>query len=282
MLKKGLLIVGVVGVGVTLFLKLNVFSMPRNHGNVEVRLFLSQSANQPVVVAFGGSEGGNIFASAQLKEERDKFLRRGYAVLAVGYFGTATTPPSLDRISLDAIHDSISRIIDRHPAIDKNKIALYGGSRGGELVLNLASRYKNYDAVIAVVPSNVSLPARFGWGATSSWSFFNEEVAYITSDNRPASSEFFDKLSKMLEDEQAVNHAAIEVEKINGPILLLSAKNDEVWPSTLMCNKITERLKSKEFKYHVEHIALESSHAVATGNFHYVFDFLEKHFRQAQ
>ena len=129
------------------------------------------------------ARGGNVFASDQLKQERDKYLERGYVILAVGYFGTKTTPPSMDPISLNAIHDSITNILSQHPEINKNKIALYGGSRGGELVLNLASRYQDYDAVIAIVPPNVTLPTRFGWGAPSSWSFFDEEVPFLSSAN---------------------------------------------------------------------------------------------------
>ena len=168
--------------------------------------------------------------------------------------------------------------MSRHSRINKNKVALYGGSRGGELVLNLASRYQDYDAVIAIAPSNVTLPTRFGWGATSSWSFFDEEVPYLASANAEPGGEFFNELSSMLEDEQAVSRAAIPVERINGPILLLSAKGDEVWPSTLMCSKMVERLKSKHFSYQVEHIPLEGSHAAAAQNSEYIFDFLEKHF----
>ena len=252
--------------------------MPRNHGHVDLKLFLAETEDQPLIVGFGGSEGGNVLASDQLKQERDKFLEKGYAFLAVGYFGTSTTPASMDRISLNAIHDSIASIIRQHPGIDKNKIALYGGSRGGELVLNLASRYQDYDAVIAIAPSNVTLPTRFGWGATSSWSFFDEEVPYLASANTEPGGGFFNELSRMLEDEQAVSRAAIPVERIHGPILLLSAKGDEVWPSTLMCNKMVERLKSKHFNYHVEHIALEGSHTAAAQNSEYIFDFLEKHF----
>ena len=281
MLKKILVIGAVIGVGIALVLKFYLFSMPGNHGHVDMGLFLGESENQPLVVAFGGSEGGNVLASDQLKEERDKFLQRGYAFLAIGYFGTKTTPASLDRISLDAIHDSIASIVNKHPVINKQKIILYGSSRGGELVLNLASRYKNYKAVIAIVPSNVSLPTRFGWGATSSWSFFDKEVPYLSGNkasNRDASSGFFNEFSTMLQEEQAVNQAAIPVERINGPILLLSAKNDEVWPSTWMCNKMVERLKSEHFNHHVEHIALEGSHAVSVEHSKYIFYFLDKHF----
>jgi len=282
MLRKLLIIGTVLVIGMALFLKFSIFSMPRNHGHVEVKLFLGETEDQPLIVAFGGSEGGNVFASDQLKLERDKFLERGYAFLAVGYFGTKTTPASMDRISLNAIHDSIASIISKHARINKNKVALYGGSRGGELVLNLASKYKDYDAVIAVVPSNVTLPTRFGWGATSSWSFLDEEVPYLSSANTEARGEFFNVLSRMLEDDQAVSRAAIPVEKIEGPILLLSARNDEVWPSTMMCNKMVERLRSKHFRYHVEHIALEGSHAAAAQNSEYVLDFLEEHFNSSK
>ena len=277
MIKTVLPIIVVVGLGVALFFNYYTPSLPRNYGHIETKLFLSGLEEQPLVVAFGGSEGGNAFAGEQLKDEREKFLQRGYALLAVGYFGTESTPTSLDRISLNAIHDSIMSVIDKHPTINSRKVALYGGSRGGELVLNLASRYQNYSAVIAVVPSNVSLPTRFGWGATSSWAFDDKEVPYISS--RAASGDFFNSLSKMLEDERAVRKAAIPVERIKGQILLLSASKDEVWPSTLMCNKIVERLQAQQFKYSVEHIPLEGSHAAAAQNSSYIFDFLAKHLR---
>jgi pimeloyl-ACP methyl ester carboxylesterase len=276
MLRTILIISALVGLGIVLFINYYVPSLPTEHGHVETKLFLSDSESQPLVVGFGGSEGGNVLASDQLKAERDKFLQRGYAFLAVGYVGTETTPASLDRISLNAIHDSIMSVIHKHPTINKRKVVLYGGSRGGELVLNLASRYHDYGAVIALVPSNVSLPTRFGWSATSSWTFDDQEVPYISSS--AANGDFFNSLSKVLEDEQAVREAAIPVERINGPILLLSATKDEVWPSTLMCNKIVERLQAQEFKYPVEHIRVEGSHASPAQNSNYVFDFLAKHF----
>jgi len=60
--------------------------MPRNHGHVELKLFLTDTEDQPLIVAFGGSEGGNVLASDQLKQERDKFLERGYAFLEVACY----------------------------------------------------------------------------------------------------------------------------------------------------------------------------------------------------
>ena len=53
----------------------------------------------------------------------------------------------------------------------------------------------------------------------------------------------------------------IKVEKINGPIMLMSASQDEVIPSTAMSVKIAARLKAKKFRHHYEHHVIEGSHA---------------------
>ena len=63
--------------------------------------------------------------------------------------------------------------------------------------------------------------------------------------------------SMMLEDETAVKNAEIQVENINGPILILSGKDDDQWPATLMSNRIIERLNDNNFKFYKEHIILE-------------------------
>ena len=37
--------------------------MPKNYGEIEVKLFSSDNGRSSLVVAFGGSEGGNTFAN---------------------------------------------------------------------------------------------------------------------------------------------------------------------------------------------------------------------------
>ncbi len=247
---------------------------------VDIQLFLGESQNQPLIVGFGGSEGDNVMASEQLRETRDQFLQRGYAFLAVGYFGTENTPKTLDRVSLNAIYDSIVSA-SNHPKINRNQIILYGGSRGGELILNLASRYEDIDAVIALVPANVSLPSKFGWRETSSWTFHNEDIPCITASKESIQlirgGDFYSGFSEILTDEQSVNAAEIQVERINCPILILSATEDEVWPSTMMANKIGERLRSNNFSHPYKHIAIEGGHAEPAKHFDFVFEFLETH-----
>jgi acetyl esterase/lipase len=125
------------------------------HGVIETKLYLGNSDNQPLIVAFGGGGGGNEWSRNGMKEKRDSLNKKGYAVLAIGYFKSNGTPKNLDRISLDAISDTIMKIA-KNQKIDESNIALLGGSRGGELVLNLASRFDHFKAVIAMSTSNVS------------------------------------------------------------------------------------------------------------------------------
>ncbi|WP_230090685.1 acyl-CoA thioester hydrolase/BAAT C-terminal domain-containing protein [Pseudoalteromonas rubra] len=50
------------------------------------------------------------------------------------------------------------------------------------------------------------------------------------------------------------------METTNGPILLVSAIQDKIWPSHAMANKITEPLEQAQFSHPYQHIALPGSH----------------------
>ena len=152
--------------------------LSKQNGRVEAKLYLGESKNQPLIVAFGGGGGGNDWSRNYMKGKRDSLNEKGYAVLAIGYFNSNGTPKHLDRISLNAISDTIMSIA-KNSKIDESKIALIGSSKGGELVLNLASRFKHFNAVIAMSTSNVTFPAITWPGNTSSWTYNNKEVSYV-------------------------------------------------------------------------------------------------------
>ncbi|MDQ3192210.1 MAG: alpha/beta hydrolase [Bacteroidota bacterium] len=277
---KILLIIPLVLTAGLIYIFTYVPSLSKQHGVVEAKLYLGNIDMQPLIVAFGGGDGGNDWARNYLKEKRDSLNKKGYAVLAIGYFNSNGTPEYLDRISLNAISDTIMNIA-KHPKIDETKIALIGGSRGGELVLNLASRFSHFNAVIVMSTSNVSFPA-ITWSAnTSSWTYNNEEVPYVPAPLKTISpalkGDLFTAHSMMLEDETAVKNAEIKVENINGPILIMSGKNDEQWPATLMSKRIIDRLDENNFKYYKEHAILDGGHIEPLKQFNLVYDFLEKH-----
>lgn len=274
---------------ITLLLTLFVFThplladdMPEKYGALDTQLFVGTGQQQPLIVGFGGGEGGNAWASDYWQKTRDDFLAKGYAFLAVGYFGLPNTSQQLDRISLNAIDSAISEAA-KNPLVNGDKIALIGGSKGAELVLNFASRYPRVSAVVALAPSHVSFPGLTYTMEHSSWSFDGEDVPYVPPNERiiPAlmQGDLHTAFSVMLEDQTAVEKARILVEKINGPVLLISARADEMWPSFSMAEQLVERLEQAKFPHHVQHIISDGDHASTLNYFADIFTFLEQHFK---
>ena len=255
--------------------------LSEKYGVVEAKLYLGDSKKQPLFVGFGGGDGGNDWTRSYLSKKRDSLNEKGYAVLSIGYFKTKETPEYLDRISLSAIRDTIVSVA-QHPQIDESKIILFGGSRGGELVLNLASRCKEFNGVIAGSTSNVSFPAITLYANTSSWIYEDEEVPYVPAPLKTISpaikGDLYTAHAMMLEDEGAVKNAEIPVENINGPILIISGRGDDQWPAPEMSEQIVRRLKEHNFSHYYSHIQLEGGHIAPLENFNLIYDFLEEHF----
>jgi dipeptidyl aminopeptidase/acylaminoacyl peptidase len=256
-------------------------TLPENHGHVNTLLYVGEGENQPLLVGFGGAEGGNAWVRNYLKPQRDRFLAQGYAFLAVAYFGEEGIPKEIDRISLESVYAAIAEAAN-HPKVNRECIAIIGASKGAELALVLASRYPDIKAVVAVVPGNAVFAAHTIAMNTSSFSSNSEPLpfvpvpwsavpALIKRDLRAAWEE-------MLKDSEAVARAAIPVENINGPIFLLSATRDEFWPSTEMSETIMRRLKEHGFPYRYEHVAIEGGHEAPQKHGSVVEEFLRTNF----
>ena len=247
--------------------------LPKNYGNLETELFLSQIPNNSLVVAFGGSEGGNTFANEQNRDIRQDFLNRGFHFVSIGYFGTKGLPKRLDRISLSAVNDTIHNI-SHDLGIGYSDILLVGGSRGGELVLNLAGPF-SFMGVIAMVPSNITIPNHNNKKTTSSWTFNDIEVPYFDIDKILIRYKGWSKaIEESLTTQHQNNPALIPIENINGFVLLTSGKLDELWPSYKMCNIMIDRLNKKNFKFPFEHIAFNDGHS-SSSHWPDIFKFLD-------
>jgi dienelactone hydrolase len=62
-----------------------------------------------------------------------------------------------------------------------------------------------------------------------------------------------------LENREAVERAAIPVEQIHGPVLLISGSDDQVWPSARMSRMIMHRLAEHNFPHPCEHLCCEGA-----------------------
>lgn len=250
--------------------------------HVESILYLGQGNNQSLIVGLGGSEGGNAWSSDHWKTTRDKFIKEGYAFLALGYFGAKGTPEILDKIAIEDVHNAILTAT-KETQINKNKIAIIGGSRGADLALLLGSYYKDINCIVAIVPSHAVFPGHTQEFNSSCWIYEGKELPFV-----PVNDEAVPFLMKrdlrgafeaMLKDTVAEKKALIRVENINGPILLLSATKDEICPSTPMSLKMMESLKEHKFKFHYEHIAIEGGHSEPLKHFDLVYKFLDAYFK---
>ena len=252
-----------------------------NTPNIESILYLGNGKNQPLIVGLAGAEGGNAWTSDYWKKTRDQFIEKGYAFLAIGYFGAPGTPKLLEKIAIDDVYNAIA-IASKNKNINKNKIAIVGGSRGGDLALQVASYYKNIKCVVAIVASHVTFPGNTNHFTTSTWTYRKKELPFV-----PVNDDAVPFLIKhdlrgtflsMLKDTVAEKNSLIKIEAINGPVLLISATKDEICPSTPMAEKMMKKLSVNKFKYNFEHVAIEGSHTEPYKHFELVLTFLENNF----
>lgn len=259
-------------------------TLPPRHGQVDVELFARDGGKRPLIVGLGGGEGGNAWASARWTPQRERFLDQGYALLALGYFGTPNSPETLDRISLDGVHAAIVEA-GKDPRVDGRCVAIIGGSRGAELALLLASHYPDIDAVVAIVPGSAVFPALTDAMTTGGFSLHDKPLPFVpmtwgatpyllVGDLRGA-------FETIMQDRAAMQRAAIAVEKINGPIQFVSASRDEMWPSKEMADAMMLRLKAKGFRHPVEHLVVQGGHGEPLDEFPKMEAFLDTHFKQA-
>ena len=263
-------------------------TLPANHGKVAVELYAGDPAEgaapRPLLVGLGGAEGGNAWASPAWKRQRERFLEQGYAMLAVGYFGAPGTPERLDRISLDGIHAAIRQAVE-DPRVDADCIAVIGGSRGAEAALLLASHFPDIDAVVALVPGSAVFASGTQAMVTPAFSLHDQPLPFVpvpwSTTGDLLTGNLRGAFETMMRDTAAMDRAAIPVERIDGPILLISATRDEAWPSKEMSDAMMQRLRTHGFAHAAEHIVVDGGHNEPLDEFPRIEAFLETHFARS-
>ena len=203
-------------------------------GKLHGALFVpSGSERYPGILVVGGSEGGAPLQKAAW------LASHGYAAFALAYFRYDDLPPNLEAIPLEYFGQAMMWMLAR-PEVVPGKIAVVGTSRGGELALQLGSMYVPIKAVVAYVPANVRFPACCGnTSRPFAWTWKGEPLSFSAPRFRNAN--------------MAMN-AAIAVENTQGPIMMISAEDDGVWPSAQMADAVVDRLKHSHFAYPVENL----------------------------
>jgi dienelactone hydrolase len=237
---------------------------PVRENGLAANLHLPESDQPlPAVLVIGGSRGGISYA----EEIADSIASQGFIVMSLAYFKMDSLPPLLEEIPLEYFKKAANYLLGR-PNVKAGRIGLFGTSKGGEAILLFASHYPEIPfAVVANVPSHVVWQS-INWGAArSSWTFNGEPVPFVPFGKPDDPNNVMEYYTKGLENyyQSGSDHADITVEKINGPILITSGKEDRLWPSFAMAEKIEERLSAHSFPYEFRHLAHEHAGHAITG-----------------
>ncbi|HVE76964.1 MAG TPA: acyl-CoA thioesterase/bile acid-CoA:amino acid N-acyltransferase family protein [Actinomycetota bacterium] len=226
-------------------------------------LFLPEGDVQSqAVITLGGSEGG-------LSEDRAALLAsRGFAAMALAYFGVDGLPAELKEIPLEYFNDAFEWFL-AHPRIRSTGVGVVGASVGGQLALELATRFDAVGVCVSVNGSSIS------WGNRPSgdtamrpaWTFGRAPVTFVDNAAALALEDAFEggaktggrlqstPLFESALDDEAIERAAIRLEDARGAIMMIAGDDDQVWPSRQFVELAERRLARTEnntiFESHV-------------------------------
>ncbi len=200
---------------------------------------------------------------------------RGLAALSLLYFGGAGQPPEYIGIPVEYFERAIAWLQAR-PEVKKGGVALLGVSRGGEGALLTGSLLEGVNAVVSisgggVVFEGLHADPRDG-DPQSPFTWKGEDLPFLERKDSPGfvaraiwsgirhqPLSTLSTYSDAMRDQAAVDKAAIAVEKIKGPVLLVSGRQDLVWPSSELSRMVMRRLEAHGHPYPYEHLDYEES-----------------------
>jgi uncharacterized protein len=213
------------------------------------------SGRLAAVIVLGGSEGGLGESAAR---EARLMAGQGFAALQLAYFGVGNLPGDLELIPLEYFKIAIDWL-RAQPSVDGARIGIAGTSIGAEVALVVASRYPQVRAVVAALPSSVVWPgiSHSSARAASTFTQAGKPVPFLPYGG--SSGSIFTLYSEGLKNLPAHPDAAIAVEHINGPVMLVCGKDDSLWPSCAMAEQVSARLKSWRFAHTHELLEYEDA-----------------------
>lgn len=171
-------------------------------------------------LVIGGSSGSEPSHLAAALAENE------ITALSLTYFGRPGLPAQLRNINLEYFRDALRLLREALPSPEIPVMTL-GLSRGSEAALLSGAFFDDLvQGVVVTVPSNLVVCSWPPGGPA--WMLNGNPVSYVGH------------FGPHTEDPKAV----IPVERIRGPILLVSAGADQVWPSAAMARAISKRLDS--------------------------------------
>jgi dienelactone hydrolase len=225
------------------------------------------------VLLFSGSGGGirTVQCTASL------LASHGLATFALAYFNYPGLPSELVDIPLEYFRAAIGWLTSNVP-VAGGRVAVMGASRGGELALLLGSSYpSDVAAVVAMVPSGLVWAGLTKDRAAGSVAWTRDgapiqPLPSISADHEDSpyrdgavvlTPSFEARIAAASAEQLAA--AEIPVERCDGPVLLLSAEDDALWPSVALAEIAVRRGREHGAAHPIRHVHYpDAGHAFTT------------------
>ena len=247
-------------------------------------LFPGNGSKDKVIIVMSGSNGGMSMA----KHEAEFYHKNGIPAMSLALFKTKQTSPDLVSVPVEYVENAIKYLKEQ----GYQKIGIDGASKGSEMALVAASLLPDISFVIARVPSYYVSEGLAGKGkrkgpsGTSCWSYRGKDLPYAAYKTRIINMAEILKKEKEIRirdinsDKDVTPDTIIPVENIKGPVLFLSSKKDEVWPSYESACLMDEKLDEVSFPYEHKHIVFENMSHAAVVNLPWIYKMAFKSERQ--
>ena len=221
----------------------------------------------PGVLFLEGSAGGIMWS----EQMASLLASHGYATLALAYFHYKGLPKDLIRIPLEYFETAMNWMWEQESVIP-DKVAVSGISRGGELVLLLGATFPKIKCVVAYVPSNVAfgVPMIDPGERKGCWTFGGRDVPFIQRKEKPGKVDevhFKEPVAATpiflgyydFGSVEAVEGGVIPVERMNGAVLMITGRDDRMWPSSMMAEMVMGRLRRCGFSHPYSHLSYDGA-----------------------
>uniref|UniRef100_A0A7M4FBV9 Acyl-coenzyme A amino acid N-acyltransferase 1-like n=1 Tax=Crocodylus porosus TaxID=8502 RepID=A0A7M4FBV9_CROPO len=201
-------------------------------GRVRGALFLPPEGPFPGLIDLFGGVGGLIEFRASL------LASRGFAALALAYFGYEDLPEMLVEVDLEYFEEAVN-ILLRHPKVGGPGVGLVSISKGAEIALAMASFLPNIKAVVSINSTHAlhGMPLRYRDLHINPVPYKIECIRFT-----PLGLMELSNMVTVIHTEES-QESILPVEQAEAKILFIVGENDRNYNSKAFAEKVMERMR---------------------------------------